>query len=48
MDPRAIWKVTLDIGLESFIVGPGGINEKRPPSGDTNSKMLGQYSGSYM
>ena len=38
---RVIWPQTLDIGLESLIVGPGAFNEMRPPSGDMNSKMLG-------
>ena len=44
-----LWEIqpqTLDIGLESFILGPGIFDEMRPPSGDTNSKILGQYSSS--
>ena len=37
-----LWEIrpqTLDIGLESFIVGPGVFDKMRPPSGDTNSKI---------
>ena len=37
---------TLDIGLESFILGLGVFNEKGLPLGDMNSKILGQNSRS--
>ena len=38
---------TLDIGLESFILGLGVFNEKGLPLGDLNSKIPGQNSRSY-
>ena len=44
---RVIWPQTLDIGLESLIVGQGVNDEIQSPLGDkTLSAPLGQYSSS--